>query len=95
MGAMLFIEVAHEKKWTYLWLESASKLVNFAFMQPNIIPWNLQNWQHNFLHFLRNTFFKISHIFGEHNCCGDRITNLDYLFLVSLGGMMTKCHMIF
>lgn len=37
-GAILAIEIAKEKNWSHLWLESDSKLVVLAFTNPSMVP---------------------------------------------------------
>ncbi|MCI10194.1 heat-shock protein, partial [Trifolium medium] len=41
MGAIHAIEIAQNKGWNNLWLETDSKLVQLAFKTPFLVPWML------------------------------------------------------
>jgi hypothetical protein len=43
MGAILAIEIAFDKGWHQLWLETDLQLVTLAFKQHHIIPQTLHN----------------------------------------------------
>lgn len=42
-GAMQAIEIAHNKGWLHLWLETDSMLVLQAFKSVSIVPWRIRN----------------------------------------------------
>jgi hypothetical protein len=42
-GAMIAIEIAAQKGWNNLWLETDSVLVTLAFKSSKIVPWQLRN----------------------------------------------------
>ncbi|KEH22270.1 hypothetical protein MTR_7g035440 [Medicago truncatula] len=42
-GAITAIDIAIEKNWTNLWLETDSKLVTLAFKNKEMVPWSLGN----------------------------------------------------
>ncbi|XP_058776007.1 uncharacterized protein LOC131650311 [Vicia villosa] len=64
-GAILAIEIARQKNWTNLWLETDSKLVVLAFSKPDIVPWTLRNRWENVIHHTRSINFSITHIYRE------------------------------
>lgn len=41
-AVILDIEIAHQRGWHNLWLESDSQLVIAAFENPNIVPWEIR-----------------------------------------------------
>jgi ribonuclease HI len=75
-GAMRAIEIAHQKNWLNLWLETDSKLVVLAFSNEAIIPWNLSNRWFNCKRLLSTMHFVISHIYREGNQCADSLANI-------------------
>lgn len=58
--AMMDIEIAKDKNWNHLWLESDSKLVVLAFKKNYMVPWSLRNKWENILHHTR-----FIHLFGN------------------------------
>ncbi|XP_058770393.1 uncharacterized protein LOC131644024 [Vicia villosa] len=76
VGAILAIEIAKQKNWNNLWIETDSKLVVLAFSKPFIVPWAIRNRWENVLHHSRNINFLVTHIFREGNHCADRLANL-------------------
>lgn len=75
-GVLRAIEVAHQKQWTNLWLETDSKLVVMAFDNESIVPWSLSNRWYNCRKLLLNMNFMISHIYREGNQCADSLANI-------------------
>jgi ribonuclease HI len=43
MALILAMEVAHNKTWPFLWLESDSLNALHAFDDMNVVPWDLRN----------------------------------------------------
>jgi ribonuclease HI len=83
IGAMIAIETAASKGWSYLWLESDSMLVVLAFSSAKIVPWALRNRWENCLTLLSNMNFYVSHIYREGNHCADKLANIG----LSLNGL--------
>jgi ribonuclease HI len=83
IGAMIAIETAASKGWSYLWLESDSMLVVLAFSSAKIVPWALRNRWENCLTLLSNRNFYMSHIYREGNHCADKLANIG----LSLNGL--------
>jgi len=71
-GAMRAIELAYQRNWRSLWLETNSALVVLAFKTSNQIPWPLRNIWNNVKILLVQMNFMISHIYME----GNQIVNL-------------------
>ncbi|CAJ2651412.1 unnamed protein product [Trifolium pratense] len=76
IGAMIAIETAASKGWSYLWLESDSMLVVLAFSSAKIVPWALRNRWDNCVTLLSNMNFYVSHIYREGNHCADKLANI-------------------
>lgn len=73
IGAMLAIELAYERGWHNLWIESDSELVVAAFKNPDIVPWRLRNRWQNCLTLTNGMHFQVSHIYREGNSCADKL----------------------
>ncbi|KAK2406970.1 hypothetical protein QL285_042639 [Trifolium repens] len=82
LGVMNAIDIAHEKGWWNLWLETDSMMVTLAHKSSAIVPWMLRNRWNNCLHKLKDMNFILSHIYREGNALADRLASLD---LVSTG----------
>ncbi|MCI20530.1 ribonuclease H protein, partial [Trifolium medium] len=76
MGAILAIEIAQNKGWNNMWLETDSKLVQLAFKSPSLVPWMLNNRWQNCLHKVRSMNFIVTHLYREGNSCADTLANL-------------------
>lgn len=72
---MIVIEIAKDKRWNHLWLETNSKLVVLEFKKPSLVPWKLRSRWENALHHTRSIHFLIAHIFKEDNYCADKLAN--------------------
>jgi ribonuclease HI len=72
-GAMFAIEIASQKGWTHLWLETDSVLVTLAFKSIKIVPWQLRNRWLNCLHLCNSMSFFVTHVFREGNHCADKL----------------------
>jgi ribonuclease HI len=75
LGAIIAIETAANKGWSYLWLKS-DMLVVHAFSYARIVPWSLRNHWDKCLLLTSNMNFYVSHIFREGNHCADKLANL-------------------
>lgn len=88
-GAMLAIELAHQKGWSHLWFETDSTLVTLAFKSLKIVPWQLRNRWENCLFICSSMSFFVTRIYRE----GNHIVLIFWLVLVQLcklifGGMI-------
>jgi ribonuclease HI len=84
IGVMYAIEIAFEKGWWNLWVETDSVLVTLAFKSPSMVPWFLRNRWLNCLHLSSNMNFILSHIFREGNSLADSLASL----ALTLNGFM-------
>jgi len=64
-GVMRAIEIAKEKQWLNLWLETDSSLVVYAFKSKNQVPWQIRNRWNNVLVIIRSMNFVVTHIFKK------------------------------
>jgi len=76
VAAMTAIEIAYNKGFLNLWLESNSQLVILAFKSNMAVPWELRNRWQNCMARLRSMRFVASHIYTEGNACADSLANL-------------------
>ncbi|GAU32064.1 hypothetical protein TSUD_214200 [Trifolium subterraneum] len=75
-GAMRAIEMAHNRNWKNIWLETDSVLVVLAFKNLNSnVTWNLRNRWNNVKLLLRQMNCIVSHIFREGNQVADTLAN--------------------
>jgi len=77
-GAMMAIEIASQKGWQHLWLETDSMLVIAAFKSFKIVPWHLRNRWQNCLHLCSYMSFFVIHIYREGNHCTDKLANIGF-----------------
>jgi ribonuclease HI len=75
-GAMIAIEIASQKGWNHLWLETDSILVTLAFKSSKLVPWQLRNRWENYLHKISPMNFFVTHIYREGNQCADTSANI-------------------
>ena len=75
-GAMRAIEVAYQKQWFNLWLETDSQLVVLAFKNSSCVPWTLRNRWENCNNLLISMNFMVTHIYREGNQCADSLANI-------------------
>ncbi|KAL8463631.1 hypothetical protein ACS0TY_034328 [Phlomoides rotata] len=69
------IEIAYEKGWLNLWLESDSTyVVNVLRNRQSIVPWRLLGRWHRIRRMLGDLQLVVSHIFREGNASADRLT---------------------
>jgi len=76
LAAMTAIEIAADKGFVNIWLETDSKLVTLTFKSISIVPWMLRNRWQNCLALILNKSFLVTHIFREGNCCADGLANI-------------------
>jgi len=76
-GAMFAIEIASQKGWNHLWLETYLILVTLAFKSSKVVPWHLRNRWENCLHKISPMNFFVTHIYREGNQCADTLANID------------------
>jgi ribonuclease HI len=75
-GAMQAIEIAFQKGWSNIWLETNSTLVVTAFKNPaKPVAWPFRNRWENVLVMARSLNFIVSHICMEDNQVIDLLTN--------------------
>jgi ribonuclease HI len=74
-GIMSAIEIAHQKHWHQIWLETDSSLVVMAIKNSNVVPWSLRNRWSNAMTYLRPMNFIITQIYREANQVADILTN--------------------
>jgi ribonuclease HI len=75
-GAMKAIEIAYNKRWNNIWLETDSTLVVAAFKNPSkSVPWPLRNRWKNVLVMIRSLNFIVSHLCREGNQVADLFAN--------------------
>ncbi|KAK2364401.1 hypothetical protein QL285_089276 [Trifolium repens] len=75
-GALRAIEIAFERNWLNLWLESDSTLVVSAFTNPKkSVAWPLRNRWKNVLFMISQMNFIVTHTYREGNMVADLIAN--------------------
>ncbi|XP_058776647.1 uncharacterized protein LOC131650967 [Vicia villosa] len=75
-GAILAIEIARQKNWNNLWLETDSTLVVLAFSKPHMVPWAFRSRWENVINHTKSINFLVTHIYREGNYCADRLANI-------------------
>ncbi|XP_058734324.1 uncharacterized protein LOC131606055 [Vicia villosa] len=78
LGVIMAMEIAIEKKWSNIWLETDSIIVARLVHNVNLVPWSIINSWNNCHFNFRHHGFLLTHIYKEGNCCADAITNLGY-----------------
>jgi len=74
-GVIRAIEMADQRGWRNLWIETDSALMVMAFKSISLIPCNLKNRWRNCNRVLENMNFIVTHIYGEGNQCTDSLAN--------------------
>ncbi|CAJ2670958.1 unnamed protein product [Trifolium pratense] len=75
-GAMRAIEIAYQKNWRSLWLESDSTIVVSTFNNPSKpVSWALRNRWKNVLFMISQMNCIVTHIFREGNQVADLMAN--------------------
>ncbi|CAL0327859.1 unnamed protein product [Lupinus luteus] len=75
LTAIIAVQIAKNKGWTHLWLETDSTTVLQIFTNNLQLPWRLRNIWYQCNETLRILNFRISHIFREGNYCADQLAN--------------------
>jgi len=75
-GVLRAIEIANQRNWMNLWIETDSALVVMALKNVTLIPSNLRNRWNNCRLMLNDMNFIVSHIYREGNHCADRLAAL-------------------
>lgn len=75
-GVMRTIEIAKQRGYSRLWIETDSKLAVLAFKSSNLIPWKIRNRWDNCMEYISNIAFLITHIYREGNVCADKFANI-------------------
>jgi len=73
MGA---IEIANQRGWRNLLIETDSSLVVMAFKSIALVPCSLRNIWINCNIMLNNTNFIVTHIYREDNLCVDKLASI-------------------
>ncbi|CAJ2653183.1 unnamed protein product [Trifolium pratense] len=74
MSIIFAMDLAHNKGWSKLWIESDSQVALGAFKDIEVVPWNLRNRWGNCLSLDLNIYY--SHIYREGNTCADKLASL-------------------
>jgi ribonuclease HI len=80
LGVMNAIEIAHEKGWWNLWLETDSLMVTLAYKSSFMVPWMLRNRWNNCMVMLKDMNFILSHIYREGNALADKLASLGFSY---------------
>ncbi|XP_058750770.1 uncharacterized protein LOC131623764 [Vicia villosa] len=78
LAAIMAIELAMERGWIKLWIETDCILVVKAFSNTNIVPWYIKSRWRYCCAFTLQIDFLISHTFREANFCADLLANIWY-----------------
>jgi len=73
---MRTLELAKQRNYTHIWLETDSRIVVLAFKSTDIVPWQIRNRWINCLNYTDSISFIVSHIYREENVCADRLANI-------------------
>ncbi|KAL8537667.1 hypothetical protein ACS0TY_012701 [Phlomoides rotata] len=69
------VEIAYDKHWLHLWLETDSVyVVNIFERHTSLVPWRLLGQWHRVLRLMGDMQIVVSHIFREGNASADRLT---------------------
>jgi hypothetical protein len=80
LGVMNAIEIAHEKGWWNLWLETDSLMVTLAYKSSSMVPWMLRNRWNNCMVMIKDMNFILSHIYREGNALADKLASLGFSY---------------
>lgn len=75
-GVMYATELANQKGWTHLWLETDSMLVTLAFKSKSNVPWQLRNRWDDYTGIASVMSFFVTQIYREGNHCADQLANM-------------------
>jgi len=71
-------ELAKQRNYTHLWLETNSRIDVLAFKSTNIVPWQIRNRWFNCLDYTSSISFIVSHVHRKGNVCADRLANIGF-----------------
>ena len=75
IAVMRGIQIAREKGWNKLWLESDSTYVVQLFLTRSVeVPWKYKNRWRNVLHLLSTMTFQVTNIYREGNAVADALS---------------------
>jgi ribonuclease HI len=75
-GAMRAVEIAFQKNWRQLWIESDYVLVVSAFNNPTRqVAWQLRNRWKNVMFMISQMHCMVTHIYREGNQVADTLAN--------------------
>jgi ribonuclease HI len=75
-GFMRAIEIAYQKSWNHLWIETDSLLVVSAFNHPGKpVAWSLRNRWKNAIFMASHMHIIVTHIYREGNQVADLLAN--------------------
>jgi ribonuclease HI len=74
-GFMKAIEIANQKNWKNIWIESDSALLVLASKNSSKIPWDLRNRWLNVMAMCRGMNCMVTHIYREGNQVADSLAN--------------------
>lgn len=83
-GVMYAIELANQKGWPLLWLETDSMLVTLAFKSKSNVPWQLRNRWDDCTGIASVMSFFVPQIYREGNHCADLLANIGLYLNTSL-----------
>lgn len=72
---MRAVEIASQRNWRNIWIESDSTLVVMAFNKMSMIPCSLRNKWINCRKLLCGMNFVVTHIYREGNRCADKLAS--------------------
>jgi ribonuclease HI len=72
---MRAVEIANQRRWSNLWIESDSSLVVMAFKNSSMIPCCLRNRWINCRNMLYRMNFLVTHVYREGNRCADKLAS--------------------
>lgn len=76
---MTVVEIAAQKQWFPIWLESDSSiLVEKVKKKDPEVPWQIRTRWYNCLHVLENNQYFITHIYREGNKVADAVANIAF-----------------
>jgi len=77
-GIMRALELAKQRNYTHLWLETDSRIAVLAFKSTDIVPWQIRNRWFNCLDYTSSISFIVSHVHRKGNVCADRLANIGF-----------------
>lgn len=75
LAIMRATEIACQRRWSNIWIESDSSLVVMAFQNDSMIPCSIRNRWKNCVQLLYQMNFAVTHIYREGNRCADLLAS--------------------